>query len=80
MAAERLHVPMVIGGAAWISVANSLTVAAQVAMPNWVRARGMSIYQMCLMGGSAVGSLLWGRKLETGVESPKFTPDRKSVV
>jgi len=55
---------MVIVGMAWISVANSLTVAAQVAMPNWVRARGMSIYQMALMGGSAAGSLLWGQVAE----------------
>ena len=52
---------MALIGMAWISVANSLTVAAQVAMPNWVRARGMSIYQMALMGGSAAGSLLWGQ-------------------
>jgi MFS family permease len=52
---------MVIIGMAWISVANSLTVAAQVAMPDWVRARGMAIYQMALMGGAAVGSLLWGQ-------------------
>jgi MFS family permease len=55
---------MVLVGAAWISVANSLTVAAQVAMPDWVRARGMSIYQMALMGGSAAGSLLWGQAAE----------------
>ena len=52
---------MLVVGMAWISVANSLTVAAQVAMPNWVRARGMSIYQMALMGGASVGSLLWGQ-------------------
>ena len=52
---------MVVLGMAWISVANSLAVAAQVAMPDWVRARGMSIYQMALMGGSAAGSLLWGQ-------------------
>jgi MFS family permease len=52
---------MVLVGMAWISVANSLTVAAQIAMPDWVRARGMSIYQMALMGGSAAGSLLWGQ-------------------
>jgi len=45
-------------------VANSLTVSAQVAMPNWVRARGMSIYQMALMGGSAFGSVLWGQVAE----------------
>jgi hypothetical protein len=35
---------------AWITVANSLTVSAQMALPDWVRARGMSIYQMALMG------------------------------
>ncbi len=52
---------MVFVGMAWISVANSLTVAAQVALPDWVRARGMSIYQMALMGGSAAGALLWGQ-------------------
>jgi MFS family permease len=52
---------MMVIGMAWISVANSLTVAAQQAMPDWVRARGMSIYQMALMGGSAAGSLLWGQ-------------------
>jgi MFS family permease len=52
---------MVLVGMAWISVANSLTIAAQIALPDWVRARGMSIYQMALMGGSAVGSLLWGQ-------------------
>ena len=52
---------MVLLGMAWISVANSLVIAAQSAMPDWVRARGMSIYQMALMGGAAAGSLLWGQ-------------------
>lgn len=52
---------MVVIGMAWISVANSLAVSAQTALPDWVRARGMSIYQMCLMGGIAFGALLWGQ-------------------
>ncbi|MEY3251498.1 MAG: hypothetical protein RL227_471, partial [Pseudomonadota bacterium] len=52
---------MVVAGMAWISVANSLTLAAQSTMPDWVRARGMSIYQMALMGGSAAGALIWGQ-------------------
>ena len=51
---------MALAGAAWLTTANSLTVAAQFALPNWVRARGMSIYQMALMGGSAAGAALWG--------------------
>ena len=52
---------MALLGMAWISVANSLVVAAQTALPDWIRARGMSIYQMALMGGAAAGSLLWGQ-------------------
>jgi MFS family permease len=52
---------MVVAGAAWIAVANSLTVSAQLALPDWVRARGMSIYQMALMGSSAAGAALWGQ-------------------
>ena len=52
---------MVVAGASWISVANSLTLSAQMALPDWVRARGMSIYQMALMGSSAAGAALWGQ-------------------
>ena len=52
---------MLAAGAAWISVANSLTVAAQMSLPDWVRARGMSIVQMSIMGGTAIGAGLWGQ-------------------
>ena len=52
---------MLVAGAAWIATANSLTVGAQMLLPDWVRARGMSIYQMALMGGTAVGAALWGQ-------------------
>jgi hypothetical protein len=51
---------MSVVGMAWIGTANSLTVAAQLALPNWVRARGMSIYQMAVMAGGATGAVLWG--------------------
>jgi quinol monooxygenase YgiN len=30
-------------------------------LPDWVRARGMSIYQMALMGATASGAALWGQ-------------------
>ena len=52
---------MLINGAAWITCANSLSVSAQLALPDWVRARGMSIYQIAIMGGSALGAALWGQ-------------------
>lgn len=52
---------MFLGGVAWITVANSLSVSAQMALPNWVRARGMSLYQMALMGSGAIGAAVWGQ-------------------
>lgn len=48
-------------GMAWISVANTNAVKAQMALPDWVRARGMSIYQMAIMGASASGAAIWGQ-------------------
>ncbi len=52
---------MMLGGAAWLVAANSLSVSAQLALPDWVRARGMSIYQVALMGGSGLGAAWWGQ-------------------
>ena len=52
---------MLVAGMAWITVANSLTLSAQLSLPNWVRARGMSIYQMAMMGSSALGAAVWGQ-------------------
>ncbi len=52
---------LVLNGMAVISVANSLAVSAQMALPNWVRARGMSVYQMALMGGGGIGAAIWGQ-------------------
>ena len=52
---------MVVTGIAWLTVANTLSVAAQLSLPDWVRARGMATYQMAIMGGSALGAALWGQ-------------------
>ena len=37
---------MIVAGMAWLSVANTLAVGAQTALPDWVRARGMAVQQM----------------------------------
>jgi MFS family permease len=55
-----LAVAMAIGGVAWISVLSSLQVAAQMALPDWVRSRGLAVFMMIFMGSMAGGSLLWG--------------------
>ena len=54
-------IAMVVAGASWIMVGNSVTIAAQLALPDWVRARGMAIYQMSIMGGTAIGAFIWGK-------------------
>jgi hypothetical protein len=51
---------MLMNGMAWITVLSSLQVAAQMALPNWVRSRGLAIFMAVFMGSMALGSLLWG--------------------
>ena len=50
----------VIAGSSWIAVLASLNVSAQVALPDWVRARGLAIYVTVFFGALAAGSVIWG--------------------
>ncbi|HXC59871.1 MAG TPA: MFS transporter, partial [Steroidobacteraceae bacterium] len=50
-----------VAGASWIAALSSLNVAAQLAVPDWVRARGMAMYTTALYGCLALGSILWGQ-------------------
>jgi predicted MFS family arabinose efflux permease len=50
-----------IAGASWIASLSSLNVAAQLAVPDWVRARGMAMYTSVFYGCLALGSILWGQ-------------------
>jgi MFS family permease len=50
-----------LAGIGWISAANTMTLSVQLALPDWVRARGMSIFLIALMGASAFGAALWGQ-------------------
>jgi MFS family permease len=51
---------MVLGGVAWIVIMSSLNAGAQTAVPAWVRARALAVYQLVFQGGVALGSALWG--------------------
>src|SRR5437764_1476487 len=51
---------LVLAGGAWIAVLSSLNASAQVALPAWVRARGMATYLLVFQGGQAAGSATWG--------------------
>ena len=50
-----------LAGAAWIASLSSLNVAAQLAVPDWIRARGMALYTAVFYGCLAAGSVLWGQ-------------------
>lgn len=52
---------MMLAGAAWLAVVNTLTVASQLSLPDWVRARGMSLYMMTMMAATSAGAALWGQ-------------------
>ena len=51
---------LVPAGLAWLCMLATMNGNLQMFLPGWVRARGLSIYQMVFLGGQAVASLAWG--------------------
>ncbi len=49
-----------IAGASWIAAVSSLNVSAQVALPEWVRGRGLAMYVTVMFGALTIGSAIWG--------------------
>jgi|SRR5271170_2322486 len=49
-----------IAGASWIAVLASLNVSAQVALPEWVRGRGLAMFVTGHFGATTLGSAIWG--------------------
>ncbi|MEL6979583.1 MAG: MFS transporter [Pseudomonadota bacterium] len=50
-----------LAGFSWIAVLSSLNVSAQTALPDWVRARGLSVFLTVFFGAMSLGSLAWGQ-------------------
>ena len=51
----------VLAGISWIAVIATLNVSAQLALPAWVRGRGLAIFATVQFAGLAVGSAIWGQ-------------------
>jgi predicted MFS family arabinose efflux permease len=51
---------LLLAGVAWIATLTTLTVAASLALPQWVRARGLAMYLVVLIGFQALGAFVWG--------------------
>jgi predicted MFS family arabinose efflux permease len=50
-----------IAGASWITMMTTLFVSAQVALPEWVRGRGLAIFLTVFFGAMTLGSAVWGK-------------------
>jgi MFS family permease len=59
----------VLAGLCWIAALSSLNVSAQVALPEWVRGRGLAVFVTIQFGSMSVGSALWG-ELATRIGLP----------
>jgi hypothetical protein len=46
--------------AAWTVFLSDVNATLQLFLPRWVRARGLSVYQMILFGAQATGAAIWG--------------------
>lgn len=51
---------LVLGGAAWVLALALFNTTVQMSTPRWVVGRALSLYQMAIFGGMALGSWLWG--------------------
>jgi MFS family permease len=49
-----------IAGASWVVVMATLFVSAQVALPEWVRGRGLAVFLTVYFGAMTLGSAAWG--------------------
>jgi MFS family permease len=51
---------LVLSGMCWLITLTTLNAGAQLSLPRWVRARGLSIYLLVFTGSLAIGSYVWG--------------------
>ena len=49
-----------IAGISWIAVLATINVSAQVALPAWVRGRGLAVFVTVQFGAMTFGSITWG--------------------
>src|SRR5262245_15237241 len=56
-----IAVPVVlVMGIGSLAIMSTLMLSAQVALPDWVKARGLAVTQMVFSGAISIGSLAWG--------------------
>jgi predicted MFS family arabinose efflux permease len=62
-----------IAGGSWTIVLAGLYVSAQIALPDWVRGRGLAIFLTVIFGSVTLGSAVWGQvAARVGLEAALF--------
>jgi len=51
---------LVLVGLAWLTMMTTLNAAAQTALPDWVRARGLAVFMIVFAGSMSGGAATWG--------------------
>jgi len=51
---------LLFAGVAWVAMLATVNTLLQLFLPRWVRARGLSVYQMVLFGAQGLGAVAWG--------------------
>ena len=70
-----------IAGAAWTIVLAGLYVSAQIALPDWVRGRGLAIFLTVIFGSVTFGSAVWGQVAAlAGLEAALFAAAAGAVL
>ncbi len=54
-------VASLLAGVSWITVIATINVSAQVALPEWVRGRGLAVFATVMFGSMSLGSCIWGQ-------------------
>jgi MFS family permease len=59
-----------VAGATWIAAISTFSVSVQLLLPDWVRARGLAVYNTIFYGSLTLGSIFWGQLGERfGIEA-----------
>jgi predicted MFS family arabinose efflux permease/quinol monooxygenase YgiN len=70
-----------LAGVSWIAVLSALNVSAQVALPDWVRARGLAVFVTIMFGATTLGSAVWGQLADVlGLPASHFLAAAGAVV
>jgi MFS family permease len=51
---------LMLSGTSWLITLTTLNAEAQMSLPRWVRARGLSVYLLVSTGSQAISSYVWG--------------------